>query len=51
MDLQAITDEAVRIARDYPELTYKEAIEKAKEMLINETLRTKGNVSECMELN
>lgn len=30
---QLITDEAVRIARDYPELTYKEAVEKAKEML------------------
>ncbi len=33
---QLITDEAVRIARDYPELSYKNAIEKAKEMLINE---------------
>lgn len=50
MDLQAITDEAVRFARDYPELTFKEAIEKAKEML-DETLRVNGNVSECMESN
>jgi len=36
MDAQAITDEAVRIIRDYPEISFKEAIEKAKEMLIDE---------------
>ena len=30
---QLITDEAVRIARDYPELTHQEAIAKAKEIL------------------
>ena len=41
MELQEITDEAVRIARDYPELSFKEAIERAKEMLIDE--RTTNN--------
>lgn len=41
MDMQAITDEAVRIVRDYPEMTFKEAIEKAKEMMVDE--RTTNN--------
>lgn len=36
---QLITDEAVRIARDYPELSYKNAIEKAKEIFMRKAYR------------
>ena len=36
---QLITDEAVRIARDYPEISYKNAIEKAKEIFMRKAYR------------
>jgi len=38
MELQEITDEAVRIARDYPEMSFKEAIELAKEIIDEESI-------------
>lgn len=36
MEFQDVIDEAARLIRDYPELSFKEAIQKAKEMLGNE---------------
>lgn len=41
-EVQQISDEAIRIMRDYPEINMKEAVEIAKEVMKGESIKVAG---------